>query len=77
MAALYTPPGPGLDHSTSFCSEIRAAVSGPAACANAAVENITANENTDAPKIKARECLAPKAICPNLFFSGSGWLAPL
>jgi hemin uptake protein HemP len=68
MPALYTRPGPGLGHSSSFCSEVRAVVSGSAACANAADENITANENTDAPKIKARECLAPKAICPNPFF---------
>jgi hypothetical protein len=35
-----------------------------ALCDIADVENITTMERVDAPKIKARECLAPKAICP-------------
>ena len=34
------------------------------ACVNAALDDINANENADAPKTKARECLAPKAILP-------------
>ena len=37
-------------------------------CANAAPDDINANENADAPKTKARECQAPKAILPNLLF---------
>jgi hypothetical protein len=31
---------------------------------NAAPDDINANENADAPKTKARECLTPKAILP-------------
>jgi hypothetical protein len=31
---------------------------------NAALDDINANENADAPKTKARECLTPKAILP-------------
>ena len=51
-----------------FFSDARATASGSAVCANAAVEDINANENADAPKTKARECQAPKAILPNLLF---------
>jgi hypothetical protein len=47
-----------------FCSVVRSA---SAVCVTAAVENVNAMENADAPKIKARERLAPKAMCPNLF----------
>src|SRR5690349_20161857 len=55
-----------------FCSVARAE-SVSAVCVSADVENITTNESADAPKTKARECLAPKAICPNLMicFLGS------
>jgi len=35
---------------------------------NAAPDDINANENADAPKTKARECLARKPYCPNLLF---------
>jgi hypothetical protein len=45
---------------------------------NAAPDNINANEKADAPKIKARDCLTPKAMLPQpvvvLLF---GWRAPL
>ncbi len=60
-----------------FCSDALPAASASAACVKAGVEDINANENTDAPKTKARECLTPKAMCPNLFFKslGSGWRA--
>jgi hypothetical protein len=53
--------------------------SGSAACENAAVEDINANENADAPKTRARECLARKAILPQpvVLSFGSGWRAPL
>ena len=44
-------------------------------CVNAAPDDINANENADAPKTKARECLTPKAICPNLLFCLLVWLA--
>jgi hypothetical protein len=55
---------------------VRAAASGSAACANAPVEDINANENTDAPKTKARECLTPKAItAPTCSCISWVWLA--
>jgi hypothetical protein len=46
---------------------------------NAAPDDINANENADAPKTKARECLAPKAILPQpvVLSFGFGWRAPL
>jgi hypothetical protein len=43
---------------------------------NAAPDDINANENADAPKTKARECLAPKAILPQpVVLSSWVWLA--
>src|SRR6185312_2617515 len=47
-----------------FCSGARVTASASSACVNAAPDDINANENADAPKTKARECLAPKAILP-------------
>jgi hypothetical protein len=46
---------------------------------NAALDDITTNEIADAPKTKARKCLAPKAILPQLVVLsfGFGWRAPL
>jgi hypothetical protein len=46
---------------------------------NAALDDINANENADAPKTKARECLTPKAIPPQpvVLSLGFGWRAPL
>ena len=51
-----------------FFSDARVMASGSADWVNAAVDDINANENADAPKTKARECQAPKAILPNLLF---------
>jgi hypothetical protein len=42
---------------------------------NAAPDDINANENADAPKTKARECLTPKAILPQPVVMSIGWLA--
>jgi hypothetical protein len=42
---------------------------------NAAPDDINANENADAPKTKARECLTPKAILPQPAVLFLGWLA--
>jgi hypothetical protein len=42
---------------------------------NAAPDDINANENADAPKTKARECLPRKPYCPNLLFVSWVWLA--
>jgi hypothetical protein len=43
---------------------------------NAAPDDINANENADAPKTKARECLTPKAILPQpVVLSSWVWLA--
>jgi hypothetical protein len=47
-----------------FCSAERVTASASRACENAALDDINANENADAPKTKARECLTPKAILP-------------
>jgi hypothetical protein len=57
-----------------FFSGERVNVSGPADCANAAPDDINANEIADAPKTKARECLTPKAILPQPVVMSS-WLA--
>jgi hypothetical protein len=53
--------------------------SASSACVNAVLDAIIANENADAPKTKARECLAPKAILPQpvVLSFGFGWRAPL
>ena len=44
-----------------------------------ALDDITANEIADAPKTKARECLARKAMLPQpvVLSFGFGWRAPL
>jgi hypothetical protein len=42
---------------------------------NAAPDDINVNENADAPKTKARECLTPKAILPQPAVLFLGWLA--
>jgi hypothetical protein len=59
-----------------FCSGERVTASASSACVNAAPDDINANENADAPKTKARECLAPKAILPQpVVLSSWVWLA--
>jgi hypothetical protein len=42
---------------------------------NAALDDINASENADAPKTKARECLTPKAILPQPVDVLFVWLA--
>ena len=67
-----------LDCFCFFCSAGRVTASFSSACANAAPDDINANENADAPKTKARECLTPKAILPQpVVCFLAGWRAPL
>ena len=48
----------------------------PRVCAEGRWRTQQRNESTDAPKIKARECLTPIAMCPNLsLLLGFGWRA--
>jgi hypothetical protein len=49
-----------------LCCSVARAAALSAVCVIAAVENIATKESADAPNTKARECLAPKAMCPNL-----------
>jgi hypothetical protein len=66
-----------------FFSDARVTASDSAVCEKAAVDvinsdDINANEKADAPKTRARECLARKAILPQpvVLSFGSGWRAP-
>ena len=56
----------------------RVTASASSACVNAALDDINANENADAPKTKARECLDPEShTAPTCYLSlGFGWRAP-
>ena len=67
-----------LDCFCFFCSAVRVTASASSACVNAAPDDINANENADAPKTKARECLSPESHTAPTCCSVSwvGWRAP-